>query len=159
MLKQEHDQVAAVAVERFVALVGGNASVDALYLEQLRHKIAMVLAVVDMAAYKTPMPLFIKEAVPGYDVLVYSSNNVGEELVFEPPVGAATALDPAHLDAFTRILDQEFAGKGDGVFMHEAEDGMHYVVFASHGREKTLSSLGFDVAAVLGTAPTGLTIH
>ena len=159
MLKQEHDQVAAVAVERFVALVGGNATVDDLYLDQLRQKIAMVLVVVDVAAHKAPMPLFIKDAVPGYDVLVYVSNQPGEAPMLDIPVGAATALDPRHLDAFTQILDQAFAGKGDGVFMHQAGDGMHYVIFASQEREKTLSSLGFDVAAVLGVASAGLTIH
>lgn len=151
MFKDERTQIAADAVNLFIALTGMNAATDTLYIASLGEKIEMILATVDFSAHKIDEPLFIKEAVPGYDIMIYPSKKAVIEEVVEISVEASTALDPRHFKAFQLLLDKFFHDKEEGVFAHESADGMYYIVSQVARREATLTALGFDASELMST--------
>jgi len=147
----ERQHFAAQAGSQVRDLLGAG-TVGAFYTDALEHKISTILSAIDQAAAASEVPVLIREALPGFDLLVAKPRGARIELDVPPvDVKALGKLDPNTGTLLSKVV----AGKIAQVMSYQGRDGLHYFAFRAEDRDKALSALGVIPEAMVEIQPAG----
>lgn len=147
MLIAEREVIAEQAVLQINDVMGGNTS--EMLADAIKHKLIMLMGVVDEAVEGTERPVLITELVPGYDMMAARSQSARPDTLVSKTgvdVRACLPVDSAVLKCLSRALDAQFAAApGKGALLYESKDGTHYVAYPAKDRAAALLNMGVAV--------------